>query len=54
MTCQPRCRFPTEQVISMGGVSHIFLQCIEVVPDMTEESVAKIIETATRDAAAAQ
>lgn len=36
-----------------GGVSHIFLQCIEVVPDMTEKRVAKIIETATRDAAAA-
>lgn len=37
-----------------GGVSHIFfVQCIEVVPDMTEKRVAKIIETATRDAAAA-
>ena len=36
-----------------GGVSHIFLQCIEVVPDMTEERVAKIMETPTRDAAAA-
>ena len=30
-----------------------FLQCIEVVPDMTEERVAKMMETATRDAAAA-
>lgn len=30
-----------------------FLQCIEVVPDMTEERVAKIMETPTRDAAAA-
>ena len=36
-----------------GGVSHIFLQCIGVVPDMTEERVAKIMETATRDVAAA-
>lgn len=27
-----------------------FSQCIEVVPDMTEERVAKIMETATRDA----
>ena len=30
-----------------------FLQCIEVVPDMTGERVAKIMETATRDVAAA-
>ena len=37
-----------------GGVSHIFfLQCIEVVPDMTEERVTKIMERPTRDAAAA-
>ena len=30
-----------------------FLQCIEVVPNMTEERDAKIMETATREAAAA-
>ena len=66
LTSQQRCRFPTKQVFIDGrpffsfiylflwrSFSYFFLQCIEVVPDMTEERVAKIMETPTRDAAAA-